>query len=70
MICRSESKIEKGGQMPKNIYREKLEQMNVNEVAILKKELIESAEIMSALRAENISLKERLRLVQIAARGE
>jgi hypothetical protein len=55
-------------EMPKNIYREKLEQMNVNEVAILKKELIESAEIMSALRAENISLKERLRLVQIAAR--
>lgn len=55
--------------MGRNIYREKMEQLKINEAEELKKELREGAEIMSALRAENISLRERLRLVRIAAEG-
>jgi hypothetical protein len=58
--------------MPKNLYREKWEAMEAtkaDDVNRLKGRIILLEEDIKGLTIENASLKERLRLVEIAARG-
>ena len=53
--------------MGKNIFRERMEQLKISEAETYKKSLEEAAELVEILKNENATLKERLRLVKIAA---
>jgi hypothetical protein len=59
--------------MPKNLYKEKWEAMEAakaDDVNRLKGRILLLEEDIKGLTIENAGLKERLRLVEIAARGE
>ena len=56
--------------MPKNIYREKMEKEAIAAAESLKVELNLVKICLEQERLKNSALTERLRLVEIAARGE
>lgn len=53
--------------MAKNIYRERMEQLKISEAETLKLKLRDFEAELIASRRENATLRERLRLVKIAA---
>lgn len=56
--------------MPKKDYKAQMEQMKIDEVGKLAERVNGLMEENYKLRIVNASLQERLRLVEIAARGE
>ena len=56
--------------MGKNIYREKMEQLKISEAETYKSMVGNLEAAVEGLRRENATLKERLRLVKIAASQE
>ena len=56
--------------MPKNIYRDKFEQLQLTGTETLKNIVGDLTTENEKLKIENAGLRERLRMVEIAARGE